>query len=103
MEAQSARRADLYVETTGFSPVRIKQKERSLGEVSCVIEISKIPYMNQIQRYIAAFLIIFSSFVASADDAPHSIDMANSLYENGKYAEAAEAYVALAKVDGVSS
>lgn len=52
---------------------------------------------------ISLFLLLLSSFVAYADAQAPSMDMANSLYENGEYAKAADAYLALAKVDGVSA
>lgn len=55
-------------------------------------------------RYILSLiLLLLASLVSMAEDKAPSLDMANSLYENGKYSEAAEAYTALAKVDGVSA
>lgn len=47
------------------------------------------------------FCTLFPFSLALAAPSP-SLDMANTLYENGEYRQAAEAYLAIAKVDGDS-
>ncbi len=59
--------------------------------------------MTNFNRYLVILCLAVVSFAVSAADSAKSMSVANSLYESGKYAEAAEAYLALAKVDGTSA
>lgn len=56
-----------------------------------------------LRSLIAQVFCILVSFASSAADPVSSMDMANSLYENGEYAKAADAYESVAKVDGGSA